>query len=119
MLLMFAAMSRRKHKLSAAASRGVKGGTSRVFTSPARGALAISPSAQTRVDILECVITDLCTWIGSVQGAVATWSNHGSQIIGNIAGLSASLQKSDQLSKRQRRGNMKASGKRRRSVAPG
>ncbi|HEY8187183.1 MAG TPA: hypothetical protein VIF64_14000, partial [Pyrinomonadaceae bacterium] len=42
----------------AAASRGVKGGTSRVFTSPVRGALAISPSAQTRVDILECVIAD-------------------------------------------------------------
>jgi hypothetical protein len=53
---MFAAMSRRKQILSSAASRAVKGGTSRVFTSPARGAFAISPSAQPRVDIVESVI---------------------------------------------------------------
>src|SRR5215213_7870621 len=68
---MLAAMSRRKHKLSAAASRGVKGGTRRVFTSPARGALAISPSAQTRVDILECVIADPL-WLGPQMNTAAS-----------------------------------------------
>ncbi|HEY2971904.1 MAG TPA: hypothetical protein VGJ48_05285 [Pyrinomonadaceae bacterium] len=39
-------MSRKKHMLSFAASSGVSGGVKRVFTSPAKGTLAISASAQ-------------------------------------------------------------------------
>src|SRR5262249_61890672 len=40
-----AAVSRREHRLRAAASSGVNGGTSRVLTWPARGAFAITPRA--------------------------------------------------------------------------
>src|ERR1051326_1122282 len=53
---MFAAMSRKKQMFKAAASAGVNGGTSRVLTSPASGAFAISPSAQTGVDIVASVM---------------------------------------------------------------
>src|SRR5437868_879841 len=72
---MVTAMSRKKQILSSAASRAVKGGTSRVFTSPARGALAISPSAQTRVDIVESVIALLAADYTDkirIKGAIMT-----------------------------------------------
>ena len=41
-----ATVSRRKHLLSSAASSGVSGGTNRVFTRPACGALVITAKAQ-------------------------------------------------------------------------
>src|SRR5207244_10451614 len=41
-----AAVSRRKHLFSSAASSGVSGGTNRVFTRPACGALVMTANAQ-------------------------------------------------------------------------
>src|SRR4029077_7067425 len=41
-----ATVSRRKHLLSSAASSGVSGGTNRVFTRPACGALVMTAKAQ-------------------------------------------------------------------------
>jgi len=41
----FVVMSRKKHVLNVAASSGLSGGVSRVFTAPANGTFAINASA--------------------------------------------------------------------------
>src|SRR5690242_8437596 len=53
-------MSLRKHELRIAASSPLSGGTSRVFTAPLRGALAMTAKAQRSARSAEAVRTVLC-----------------------------------------------------------
>jgi hypothetical protein len=53
---MFSVTSRRKLALNATAASGVSGGTRRVFTAPARGAFAITATAQSRPGMTDSIV---------------------------------------------------------------